>query len=139
MIKVDNNMILEKEEVISVYEKDCEFNKYHDELKWNRFQTAAVVEGGILFAIYNLQIGNIEKSIILIIGTLLIFMIYLLFLRNEIIAYEHLDRIKEYEEKKGIKYPKKEKKWPPEGKYVGKIIWYILFSFNIILLINIIK
>ena len=143
MSKIDNkmkgmekNMLHGKEHLINIYEKDCEFYKYHDELKWNRFQTAALIEGGILYAIYNLKIENHEKLIMLVIGTLIIFLIYLLFLRSEVLAYDFLNRIILFEKEWNIKFEKKKSKWPPRGSLSGKAVWFILFVFNIFLFVN---
>ena len=62
----------------SVYEQDCVSWRHQDSLQWGRFQTAATIEAGLLYGIYQSLAVNVEKFIFAIFAALLVFLISLL-------------------------------------------------------------
>lgn len=83
----------------SIYEQDCEFYRYQDRLKWSRFQTAATIEGAVLFALYQAtpRLCKPEQRVLMLFGFVLVLIICLLSLKDEKDANSHEDRMKKFE------------------------------------------
>jgi len=48
-------MVEESDAQKGIYDQDCQFYRYQDALMWGRFQTAATIEGAMLFGLYQSQ------------------------------------------------------------------------------------
>ncbi len=81
-----------------IYQQDCEFYRYQDQLKWSRFQLAAIIEGGMLYALWFPLIGGAEAIAVAFIGSGLVMVLFLVSAKDAYDATRHLDRIKRYEE-----------------------------------------
>lgn len=116
-----------------IYDQDCDFYRHQDGLMWGRFQTAAVVEGGILYFLYGTtefaKIDKIERCLLVFIGSLLVLVLCLLSLKDGSDAGRHLKRIKQFEESQPL----------PLGRgRVGSGYWLMLILIGIVNLGNIV-
>jgi len=84
----------------AIYEQDCEFYRHQDGLMWGRFQTAAVIEGAILYLLYGggpLNVIGMERRILLLAGAAIVFLVCLLSYKDRSDAARHLARIRQFE------------------------------------------
>ncbi len=80
-----------------IYQQDCEFYRHQDRLMWGRFQTAATVEAALLYAIFGLEAGELNKWVFLLSGSVLVLVLCLLSLKDRSDAKRHLARIRGFE------------------------------------------
>ena len=99
-----------------IYRQDCEFYRYQDRLKWSRFQTAATIEGAVLWAIFQLRLNGLESRSLMLFGFLLVFILCLLSLKDEVDSNSHEDRIKKFEKQQGQTFAPR--KWPYSGTFL---------------------
>ena len=65
---------------------------------WSRFQTAAIIEGAMLYGLYQIQhLGMWEKRVLVVIGTIFVALVCILSWKDRTDAAGHLKRIKEFE------------------------------------------
>ncbi len=98
-----------------VYEQDCEFARYHDGLMWGRFGTAAAIEAAILYGRF--QVGFLPvayQKAFLICGAVLVFLCCVLTFVNRGFSKMHLRRVKEAEEKSGVRFDREQPYLPAE-------------------------
>lgn len=83
----------------AIYQQDCEFYRYQDHLMWGRFQTAATVEGGLLYALYGLgkPIPQPDRFVLQLAGDGLVLLICILSLKDASDAGRHLSRLRKFE------------------------------------------
>jgi hypothetical protein len=120
----------------TIYREDCEFYRHQDGLMWGRFQTAAVVEGAILYLIYSdnfKNVGGIERWLLVCAGAVLVFLICLLSLKDRSDGTRHIERIKQFENNKN--QPLSTRRWPTGTGFLLMLCAVILMNaFNIRLL-----
>jgi hypothetical protein len=119
----------------TIYEQDCEFYRYQDGLKWSRFQTAATIEGAVLFALYQAAgLGKLEQHGLMVFGFVLVLIICLSSLKDETDANSHVDRMKKFESLGEPFFPRK---WPRflSGTVMMWTSIVLLNLFNVIVLI----
>ena len=117
----------------TIYSQDCEFYRYQDQLKWSRFQTAAVVEGAVFTGIYKLQLLSHELRIFMITGFFLVLILLLLSWKDMLNAESHIDRIRTYENNYMKLYSKK--LWGIiKGKHLMIVAILVINILNIITL-----
>jgi hypothetical protein len=99
------------DEIKKIYDQDCQFYRYQDDKMWSRFQTAALVEGGMLYALYQHQflLPRPERIVLAFCGSLIVFIICLLALKDQKDGSAHLDRLKGFEDQFNEFIPRK---WP---------------------------
>jgi hypothetical protein len=118
----------------TIYEQDCEFYRYQDGLKWNRFQTAATVEGAALFGLHQFGLSTWEQRGLMIFGFLLVLVICLLALKDETDANSHEDRMKKFEK---LGEPFVPRKWPRflSGTVLMWVGIIVINAFNVVILL----
>jgi hypothetical protein len=130
----------ESQDIHVLYEQDCEFYRYQDSLRWSRYQTAALVEGALLYGLYNLPHATLwELRLLMIAGFLLVLIVSLLSLKDTKDANSHLNRIKSYEKELGDAYQFKNfiaKDFDnlPQGKYLMLAAVTLINLFNLALI-----
>jgi MFS superfamily sulfate permease-like transporter len=85
----------------AIYDQDCQFYRYQDGLMWSRFQTAALIEGAMLYGLYQVHQFSLprpEKLIIVLVGTVFVLIICTLALKDQSDASGHFDRFKKFED-----------------------------------------
>jgi len=63
---------------MAIYEQDCQSLRHQDTLTWSRFQTAATIEAGMLFGLYNqtwLSITPVERIALAFVASLLVLIV----------------------------------------------------------------
>jgi hypothetical protein len=84
----------------AIYDQDCHFYRYQDQKKWDRFRTAAIVEGAVYYALYGqMSVGLLEKRIAIVFGFLMLTIILLICLKDQADADHFLDRIRQFEQR----------------------------------------
>lgn len=82
----------------AIYDQDCQFYRYQDGKKWSRFQTAALIEGAMLYGLFGpTTTGILEKRLLLIVGTLLVAISCAVSFKDQSDGDSYLDRIKDFE------------------------------------------
>jgi hypothetical protein len=131
-----------------IYNQDCEFYRHQNELKWQRFNTAAVLEAGILYGLFvfdkdNIKIENhsfIMVLALIFVGIILVFLLSFIVIRDLYSAERFLGRIKEYEENVGPGLKELHKniflKIIPKGNHALGCILILLNILNVGLLIS---
>jgi hypothetical protein len=76
----------------AVYEQDCQSWRHQDNLQWSRFQTAATIEAGTLYVLYQTKISHGEKLIFAFFGFWLVLIVCLLAWKDNRDAHAHLSR-----------------------------------------------
>jgi hypothetical protein len=84
---------VDSEDIRVVYKEEWENVRYQDKLRWSRFQLISVVEGVILFSGYNNVLPQYEISLITLVGSLLVFIISLISIKDARDSKSHLDII----------------------------------------------
>lgn len=115
-----------------MYDQDCAFFRHHDGLMWSRFQTAAAIEGGMLYAAYQLQLVSWDKKMAVVAGSLLVALTCLQMLNDRKAALEHLDRIKKWE--KPIEPFEKSQRFQPFGGQLKATAAVTLNALNVVLI-----
>lgn len=107
----------DEERTRAIYDQDCEFYRYQDGLMWSRFQTAAVVEGALLYAVYGdqLTLSVCERILLSLAGALLVFVLCMLSLKDNSDADRHIRRIRDFETRAKLRLP-----LPVPGFWVSK-------------------
>ena len=82
-----------------IYDQDCQFMRYQDGLLWSRLQTAALVEGGMLYGLYGkgLDLVPWEKGAVAVLGAFFVTAICLLMISDRTDAHDHKKRIQRFE------------------------------------------
>jgi hypothetical protein len=121
-----------------VYEQDNEMGRHNDGLRWSRFQTVALVEGGLAYITWGAEVGYLCGIIISVGALILVFLLALLSKKDEADYTGHLNRIKDQE--KMCAYPFKPVKrwWYPiiTGRRVMPVAWIILLGFNALIVVR---
>jgi hypothetical protein len=92
---------------IEIYKEDCEFYRHQHKLMWGRFQTIAAIEGALLYARFARIIDiSFQKYILIIAGTVIVYLISWISLKNHSDAGRYLHRIREFENT--LAFPKNE-------------------------------
>jgi hypothetical protein len=124
----------EDDKRIAVYEQDGEFYRHNDNLKWSRFQTIVLLEGGILLGLYQLPLVVSERRLWMIFGFILVAILCLLALKDENDENGHENRMKEFESDvapfKRVTFPP-----TPSGTVLMWVTIVLLTVFNIGVLI----
>jgi len=96
------------EEIRTIYEQDCESLRYHDGVKWSRFQTVTLIEGGALVAAFGdvFNFSPLGRLCLVFAASVLIALIYLLLYVDDNNAGGHLSRIRRFENSVDRPYPK---------------------------------
>lgn len=81
-----------------IYDQDCQFYRYQDKLRWNRFQTVAAIEAAMLVAAQSADIGAWEKVAFFAFASVLVVMVTCIARRDESRADIHKQRLRAYEE-----------------------------------------
>lgn len=118
-----------------IYAQDCEFYRYQDQLMWSRFQTAALLEGAVLYAVYELtrSLGAGEKRLLMAAGFLLVLVLSLVTLKDRADAARHLNRIRQYEAER----PLSASAWPSNlGYYLLLCAALIINAANVLLFVS---
>jgi hypothetical protein len=76
----------------AVYEQDCQSWRHQDNLQWSRFQTAATIEAGTLYVLYQTTISHVEKAVFAPFGFMLVLIVCLLAWKDNRDAHAHLSR-----------------------------------------------
>jgi len=115
-----------------IYSQDCEFYRHQDSLMWGRFQTAALVEAGLLTAL-NLSSSSglkADQGLLLFAGVVLVLALSLLSLKDHLDARRHLERLRTFE---GVRLPDSKWRHYPPGKLFMVLAILILNGVNLIL------
>ena len=98
-----------EQRTIEIYKQDSEFYRHQDKLTWSRFQTAAIIESGLLFARFSessmslfknappLLGGQIFLLIVITGAALLTQIVFSISLKDHVEADRHLARIRLFE------------------------------------------
>jgi len=123
----------------AVYEMDGEFCRYQDHLRWSRFQTAAAIEAGLVYAVWGgIEIGKGPMLVALSFGTVLIALICVLAQIDERHYRRHMDRIEEYEKGCPLTEPRVQKCRyfsTLKGSQIMPICSLLLMAFNFFLIL----
>lgn len=76
--------------------------RYEDGLRWSRIQTVALIEGGLLWAIFWQPISNWFSLALAVGGSVLAFLVCMMALKDSSDARWHLDRIRQLEMQFGL-------------------------------------
>ncbi len=120
----------------AIYAQDCEFYRHHDKLKWSRFQTLAVVEGALLFALHQWCLDTAANRVLMVFGFLMVLIICLLALKDENDENGHERRLMKFE--KDCEVPFKRVSFPPipSGTVLMWIGIVLINVFNILVVIK---
>jgi len=84
----------------TIYDQDCHFYRYQDQKKWDRFRTAAVVEGAVYYALFGpMSVGLLERRIAIVFGFLMLAIILLICLKDQADADHFLSRMRQFEQR----------------------------------------
>lgn len=81
----------------TIYEQDCDFWRHQDTQQWSRFQTAATIEAGMLYGLYQTTISAGEKVSLAFFNSLLVLIVSGVAFKQNLLAKGHLDRAAEFE------------------------------------------
>jgi len=115
----------------NIYNQDCEFYRYQDKLRWNRFQTVAAIEAGILAAVLHavpLELERWETLVFVVFAGVLVFTATWLAWRDQEIGDRHLNRLREYE---GIRAFPNTRQWWTGTRLMGFSI-ILVNAFNVV-------
>ena len=121
-------------ELQAIYEQDCEFFRYEDTLRWSRFKTAAVIEGALLYRVYQFDFSfhEFDKKVLVTAAVALVALVLMIALRDANIARAHLVRMKKFEEYEPFHRP-----GGIEGLQLMKAAAAIIFAVNVWLLFSV--
>lgn len=138
-----------KEEILmplsesDLYQHDSEFCRYQDNLRWSRFQTAAIIEGAVFYAIWGTQLGCLTKTILAIGGLILIVVISIISQFDERDYASHSKRIQELEKSSNYIFQQQKVRGVPmwfqkriKGSNLMMLVWGILYLFNVFAVIS---
>lgn len=123
-----------------IYEQDLESARFQDRLRWSRFQTVAVIQGGYLYACYVIRPGYYESLAIAILGTVLILVASVIAVKNEKDFGQHLDRAAEFEDQHDQKYEKTvlfPRTLKIRGGALVRVVMIVLVAFNLAVIVHI--
>ncbi len=119
-----------------IYEHDHQSLQYQDRLRWNRFQTAAVVEGALLAALYSPPTSDFREIRSLVVGgaAVLVLLICMLAVKDSLDGRRHLQRISDFERA----FPLPACVWSkfPSGFALMIVIAIGLAAFNLLLFVT---
>jgi hypothetical protein len=121
----------EDQQIMKIYEQDCQFVRYHDGLLWGRLQTAAVIEGGMLYGLYgaNMHLGGWEKECLALIGAVLVFFTCLLTFTGRIDIDDHKRRMQKFEKDAGNPFERSKHRYLQAPAFL-KIVLVLLTAAN---------
>ena len=125
-----------------IYEQDAEFCRYQDNLRWSRFQTAALVEAAIAYAIWGTDkgIGSITCVLLSLGGAVLILLLWALSQIDESDYASHLARITDQEKQCPQflfkRVPARLVSRRLKGSLLMPMAWSVLCAFNLVLIIR---
>ena len=118
----------------AIYDQDCQSWRHQDNLTWGRFLTAATIEAGMLYGLYQTQIVPLEKMLLALFGGTLVFLVGLLSLKDNVDARGHLKRAALVES--SIAPWKPEPWFGPRGTTLLRTAVVLINVANLILLIK---
>jgi len=123
---------------MAIYEQDCQSLRHQDTLTWSRFQTAATIEAGMLFGLYNqtwLSITPVERIALAFVASLLVLIVSSLAIKDNRDARGHLKRVTEFETPIAP--------WTPVSAFLplsGKwLLWIAVLVINVVNLLVVVK
>jgi hypothetical protein len=123
-----------------LYEQDGESCRYQDTLRWSRFQTAAVIEGGLAYAVWGLDngIGPVTTILLTSGGAILILLLWLLSYMDANDYSRHLGRMQNQETHcPDFPFPDRRRLFPKlRGTTVMYVSWGVLFFLNIFMIVR---
>ncbi|HEX3666158.1 MAG TPA: hypothetical protein VHU23_13115 [Rhizomicrobium sp.] len=118
-----------------VYQQDCENYRYQDRSKWSRFQTASVVQGAVVYAVFALnKLSSIERVGVAIAGALFVLTICGLAWKDGLDAGIYLDRMIAYERSRHAHWKGGRAKW---GKRLLFVQITLVALFNIWMILKV--
>jgi len=117
----------------AIYAQDCEFHRYQDGLRWSRYQTAALIEAGLLYCLFRLRASPRLKMLLLGAGSALVLTVTLLSVKDEADAMRHLKRIRAFEEGIAPFPPRELPEWF-SGKHLMVFSIIVLNGSNLVLM-----
>ena len=131
--RFDDKISRASEEEKQIFDRDSKFFLYQDGLMWTRFQTAAVIEGAMLYGLYQLtpHLQRPDKIALVLCGSGLVLIIGILALKDNSDALGHLDRIRQFEDRFGR--PFVWRSWPRSlrGIVLVRIMIGIMVGLNL--------
>ena len=119
---------------IEIYKEDCKFYRHQQKLMWRRFQTVAAIEGVLLYARFAPIIDtSFRKYILIFAGTIIVYLISWITLKNHSDAGRHLHRIRDFED--NLAFPKNES-FPFSSFNIMFIAFIVINILNIMVMIS---
>ncbi len=124
-----------------IYQQDAEFTRYQDALRWSRFNTAALLQAGLVYVLWAVRPQWIISVLVATGGLFLTVLLGLVAIKDEYDCQYHLDRIRKQEDKcpscPFIRDPLfKVFKKEVNGKCIMRMAWIIICLFDVLLLIT---
>jgi len=112
-----------------IYRQDCENYRYQDRSKWSRFQTASVVQGAVVYAVFEINRFSLPERFWIAVGwALFVLTICGLAWKDGIDAGIYLDRMIVVERQEDVQ-------WQGGRFKIGKLLLSvqiaIVFAFNL--------
>jgi hypothetical protein len=120
---------------MTIYEQDCQSWRYQDTQQWSRFQTAATIEAGMLYGLYQTTISAGEKFGLAFFGSLLVLIVSGLAFKHNIDARGHLNRAAEIE-KLVAPWKPVMSWWAPSGKWLLRCAILVINVMNAMVFIK---
>lgn len=129
----DNKFEKEK----AVYDQDWNNCRYQDQLRWSRFKTISLIEGAFLYGSRTTNLESKEILYVLILGTILVFIVSALAIKDESDARSHIERTKRFEDSWEVEelVPQSIFYWL-KGWFLMSSALFVLNVFNIVWLVN---
>lgn len=118
----------------TIYEQDCDSWRHQDTQQWSRFQTAATIEAGMLYGLYQTTISAGEKVSLAFFGSLLVLIVSGVAFKQNLLAKGHLDRAAEFE--KLVAPWKPMPWWAPSGKWLLRCAMLLITIMNAMICIK---
>jgi hypothetical protein len=118
-----------------LYEQDAEFCRYQDNLKWSRFQTAAVLQAALAYVAWTLRPGHFTTILVSAGGLIFLVLLWFVSSLDHSDYISHLNRIKA-QEKKCPDFPFERPLRRMAGRGLMHTAWLLLCLFDILLLMQ---
>jgi hypothetical protein len=124
----------------AMYAQDCQSWRHQDVLQWSRFQTAATIEAGMLYGLYQtaISISAREKAVFAVFTFLLVLIVSLLALKDNLDARSLLNRAISVEDQVG-RLQQVRSLWAPRfitGTVLLRIAVVLINAFNVLVVVR---
>jgi hypothetical protein len=118
-----------KDHRMIIYEQDCKSWRHQDTQQWGRFQTAATIEAGMLYGLYQTTISIGEKFGLALFGSCLVLIVSGLAFKQNLLAKGHLNRVAKFEKPVAPWEPARSW-WAPSGKWLLRCAILVITVMN---------